>query len=170
MDETVGDPVDVLFDRLGHVRQNRRTLGPGDREQIREPGDAKAEVGLGAIGPLLLECDSIPALDIDLEQGAGHRIESRGEDENIQLVGVLGRLDSRRRDSLDGSSFDVDELDVVPVVGLVVAVVVHGRALGRIWVVGRNQQLGDLGIIDALADLLTDERRDRRVERFIDEE
>ena len=51
----VGDPLDMLLDRHRHVRQHRRALRTGDREQVREAGDRHAEVGVRAVLPFLVQ-------------------------------------------------------------------------------------------------------------------
>ena len=51
--EAVGDPVDVLLDRHGHVRQHRRAARTGDQEQVGEPGRHQPEVGERAVLPLV---------------------------------------------------------------------------------------------------------------------
>ena len=49
----VGDEVDVLLDADGHVAEDGGAAGAGDHEHVGEAGDLEAEVGLGALGPLL---------------------------------------------------------------------------------------------------------------------
>ncbi len=61
-----------------------------------------------------------------------------------------------------GSSLEVDEADVIEVVGLVV-VVVDAQPLGRVVVVGRAQGLGHVGIVDDAADLVVQEPSHRVV-------
>ena len=67
-------------------------------------------------------------------------------------LGVDAGLGDRRRSGLA----QVDEADVGPVVGLVVAGVEAGP-LGAEVVVGRAERLGDLGVVDDRADLVADE-------------
>ena len=84
--QAVGDPVDVLLDGHRHVAQHRRALRPGDHEQVREAVRGDAEVGARALGPLLLQGEPVPSADAELEQGAGHRVEAGGEDDDVHLV------------------------------------------------------------------------------------
>ena len=49
----IGDPLDMLLDRHRHIRQHRRALRAGDREQVRERRQPRAEIGVRAVRPLL---------------------------------------------------------------------------------------------------------------------
>ena len=59
--EAVGDPVDVLLDRDGHVGQHRRAARPGDHEEVGESGGREPEVGGRAVGPLLRQGQAVAA-------------------------------------------------------------------------------------------------------------
>jgi hypothetical protein len=60
----------VLFDRHDRVAQHGRTAGPGDGEQVREASRCEAEIGPPARCPHVGKPDTLPAPDVDGEQGA----------------------------------------------------------------------------------------------------
>ena len=60
--------------------------GPVIDEQVREPGGHEPEVGARARGPFLSQRDAAPAADVDVEQGAGHRVEAGREHDRVELV------------------------------------------------------------------------------------
>ena len=65
--------------------------GPVIDEQVREAGEAEAEVGARAVGPLVAQRDAVAAADVDREQRAGHRVEAGGEHDRVDLVLALAR-------------------------------------------------------------------------------
>ena len=85
------DPLDVLLDRHRHVAQHRGRPRAGDHEQVREAGGGDAEVGLRAVGPLVLQLLAVAALDVDPVERARHGVEAGGEDDDVELeLAVLG--------------------------------------------------------------------------------
>ena len=144
--DAVGDPVHVLLDRHHHVRQHRRAPRPGDHEQVGEPLAHQPEVGLGTVGPLVLDRPAPAAGDVDVHDGAGHGVEAGGEHDGVELERLAGPasghvlgLDAGLGDGADRRGPQVDEPDVGEVVGLVV-VGVEAGPLGAHRVVGGAQQ------------------------------
>ena len=163
----VGDPVDVLLDRHDHVAEHRRAPGAGDEEQVREAGEADAEVGPRAPGPLVAQRDAVAAADVDRVQRTGHRVEARGEDDDVDRVGALAGAHALGDDLLERVGAEVDERHVVAVERLVV-LRVHARALRAPRVRARHQGLGDRRVLDALADLAAEELGDVLVRGRVD--
>ena len=163
-----GDPLHVLLDRDRHVGQHGRALRPGDDEQVREPAGGEAEVGTRAVRPLVPQPQPVPAGDAHAEQGAGHRVESGGVDDRVDLVLALAGPHAARGDLLDRHGPRVQQRHVVPVEGLVVAVL-QRRPLGEERMVLRRQQFRDGRILDHLADLASDELGDRVVAVLVDQ-
>src|ERR1700738_2807295 len=81
----IGHPFNVLLDRWQHVGQHCGAARPGDGEEIGEASDAKAEIRLRALAPLLLERLAAGAADLDLQQRPGHRIRSRSRTRSHRL-------------------------------------------------------------------------------------
>ena len=76
--DTIGNPVDVLFDGGGHVDEYRRAPGAVDREQVREASHLDAEESTWTLCPGVGQTKSVASLDIDPQQGASHRVEAGG--------------------------------------------------------------------------------------------
>ncbi len=154
--EAGAHPVHVLLDRHGHVRQHRRAARTGDGEEVGEAAGHQAEVRLRAVDPLAGERHSVAAPDVDGDDGAGHGVEPRGEDDDVELEGARCRVDALFGDGADGVLAQVDQADVGEVERLVV-VGVEARALGAVEVVVRAERLRGLGIADDRADLAAQE-------------
>ena len=153
--EALGHPVDVLLDRHGHVRQDGRAAGPGEHEEVREPGGHEPQVRGRPGRPLLLEGQAVPAGDVRSHQGAGHGVEAGGVHDGVEAERLVRRLDAVLGDADDRLLTQVDEPDVRQVVGLEVAGI-EARPLGTEVVVLRAERLGGLGILHDRADLLAD--------------
>ena len=153
--EAPGHPVDVLLDRYGHVRQDGRAAGSGEREEVRESGGHEPQVRRRPGRPLLLEGQAIPAGDVRCHQGAGHGVKAGGVHDGVEAERLVRRLDAFLRDADDRLLTQVDEPDVRQIVGLEVAGV-EARPLGTEVVVLRAERLGGRGIFHDRADLLAD--------------
>jgi hypothetical protein len=153
--EAPGHPVDVLLDRYGHVRQDGRAAGPGEHEEIREPGGHESQVGRRPGLPLLLEGQAVPAGDVRSHQGAGHGVKAGGIHDGIEAERLARRLDAVLGEADNRLFTQVDKQDVRHVVGLEVAGIEAGP-LGPEVVSLRGEHLGGLGILHDRADLLTD--------------
>ena len=117
--DAIRDPVHVLLDRHDHVREHRWASRPGDGEEVREPDRTQAEVRTRSLGSTRRAAtDRRDLADVDAQQRAGHRVESRCEHDGVELE--LTRSLTRRPcavDLLDGRlRLHVDQLDVRPVV------------------------------------------------------
>ena len=153
--EAVGDPVDVLFDRHGHVGQHRRAARTGDGEEVGEADRGEAEIGRRPVGPLLPERDAVTAPDVDGDHRAGHGVEPGGVHDGVELEGLVRGVDPRLGDGGDRMLAQIDQPDVGQVVGLEV-VRVEARSLGSERVVLGAEGLGRLGVHHDRADLLAD--------------
>ena len=98
----------------------------------------------GPVCPDVLQPHAVATTDIDAVERAGHAVEAGGVDQDVELVLLLARLDAVRRDALDRLVIhDIDEQDVVAVVGLEIAAL-QRHAPGAEAVVLRDQLLRDL--------------------------
>ena len=119
----------VLLD--GGWQVGKGCLRTRDHKEVRIAGGVDAHDGLGLFVPLLSQRAPVGATDIDRFQGTGVGLEASCQDNDVKLVEVFGRLNAGLRDLLDRLTvFDVNELHVVAVVGLVVTVI-QRRALGK---------------------------------------
>ena len=66
--DAVGDPLDVLFDGHYHVSQHRGAARAGDGEKVWKAGDGQAQVVARPGRPLFAQCQTLAALDVNLEQ------------------------------------------------------------------------------------------------------
>ena len=155
-DDRVGDPLDVLFDRHGHVRQDRRALRTGHHEVVGEADRREPEIGGGTVGPLVLEFDALAAADVDVDDRAGHRVEAGREHDRIELARPAPVLDARIGDGDERVSAQVDQFDAVEVERLVV-VRIEAHALREDRVGRRTERLGHLGVVDDRTDLVAHE-------------
>ncbi len=167
--EALREPVDVLFDRDDHVAEHRRAAWSRDGEQVREASDHEPEVGAWSVGPPVAKRDAVVAPDVDAEQGAGHCVETCGEDDRVELVVAVGRADAGGGELDDGGLLQVDEGDIRPVVGLEV-VDVDAQALRAEGVVGRGERRRDLRVVHGRADLLAHELGGNLVRLLVEEE
>ena len=98
----------------------------------------------------------VSTFDIHGHDGTGHRVESRGVDDGVDVERALRRLEAVFVDPLDRLSPQIDEFDVRPVECLVV-VGVQARTLRSEGVVVRAERLGDVRIVHPLAVFLADQ-------------
>ena len=101
MAETIGEPVDMLLDRLDHARQHRRATRAGDHEQVRKTFRCNAEIGAGTRLPFFSERAAAAPGDADLVERAGHRGKAGGGNDRIQRILDAANLDTIRGESLD---------------------------------------------------------------------
>src|SRR3546814_7882831 len=88
---------------------------------VREAGDQNAEIGRRPARPFVGEKRAVGAADVDLAQCPGHRVEPGREGYRVEFELSLRGAQAARRDLLDRCATGVDERDVGPVVGLVIA-------------------------------------------------
>ena len=156
MTDAVGDPVDMLLDGEDHVRLHRRAARPGDDKEVGKSRHHQPEVGAGAVGPLVLQCQALAAANVDLAQRAGHRVEAGREDDDVELDLLLRSLDALGGDALDRRGPQVDQRHVGAVVSLEVRAA-HAEPPRADRVIGRAQCGGGLRVIDDAADLVAHE-------------
>ena len=153
--DTVRNPIDVLFDGDDHVREYRWASRSRYGEEIRESGNAEAQIGSGSGRPFFLQSQSLAAADVHGEQGPGHCVESGGENDGVEFVFSTSGLNSLFRDAVDWLFADVDENDIRAVEGLKVSGV-EAQALAtenRIW----TKFLGSIRVLDQVANFSPDE-------------
>jgi hypothetical protein len=89
---------------------------------------------------------------MDRQDGAGHGVESGGEHDRINVDRSLACPDPRRRDQLDGLLPQIDQADVGPVEGRVVAGL-QTWPLGAERMVARRERLRGRGILHHRTDV-----------------
>jgi hypothetical protein len=94
--DALGDPFYVLLDRDRHVGEHRRASGTGDGKEIRIARHLQTEIGPRPRLPVFPQQAPVAAADVHSQQRAGERIETGGEDDDVQRV--LARL---RADALE---------------------------------------------------------------------
>jgi hypothetical protein len=95
--------------------------------------DQHAEEGLGALPPALAQLETGTTVDVDPIERAGDGVEAGGVNQDVELVLARGRREPVLGDALDRRLGEVDEMDVVPVVGLVVVVSSGTRCTPKPW-------------------------------------
>src|SRR5581483_10968810 len=167
MGDAVGNPLDVLLDRDGHVAEYRRTAGTSDSEEIWKAGNLQPEISARPRGPGIAQGHAIAAADVHPQERARHRVEAGGEDNDVKRVFARARLDTGGRDALDRVGAQVDEPDIVAVEGLEI-VRVDRRAFRGVGMVDVRERLRGFRIPDDLADLALDEFGRRVVGRLVE--
>ena len=153
--DEAGHPVDTILDRAREVRRPRHALRARDHQQVREAVGQETVGGRRPLAPDVPEAYPVDPPDVDLVEGTDDDVEARREHDQVEIVVLGGRLDARSREAFDRGLREVDQVDVVAVVGLEV-VRLEGQALDTEAVVLRDQLFGDFGIVDALADPVGD--------------
>ena len=169
MRQAAGDPVDMLLAAEDHLALHAGALRARDHEEVREAGDHDAEIGARAARPLLLDRRAPIGADIDLLHGAGHGIEACCEGNRIEVVVGVRRAQAVGCDLLDRCAADVDQRDVVAIVGLVI-VGIEDEPLRSDRVIIGAEQLRRPRVLDGGADPLAHEVRSRIVGRLVHQE
>ena len=107
--------------------------------------------------------------DLDLGQRAGHRVEPGGENDRVHLDRLAGGANPVGRDLLDRMRADIDQPDVVAVIGLII-VGIDAQTLGADRMILRSQKFGRLRIVDDGPDLVAHELRRALVGLGIDDQ
>ena len=160
MVDQICDPIDIVFDAARDIAKRR--MRPHQHEHVREAGDLHAEIGFQRPPPFLFQALAADAAQIDAVEAAGDCVEPGGVDDDVEFVMPVAGLDTGRRDPLDRRLQDADQIDIGLVVGLVIEGLLR-HAPRPEAVIGRDQQLGRLRIVDALSDLAGDEVGDQPV-------
>ena len=151
MAEAIGEPVDMLLDRLDHARQHRRAAGTRDHEQVRKAFRRNAEIGAGAGLPFFGERAAIAAGDAYLVERARHRGKAGGGNDRVERILDAANLDAICREALDRRLGNVDQFHMRQIVGFEIAGI-DTEALAAEYILG-TQQLGGGRILDDAADL-----------------
>ena len=151
--QAIGYPINVLLAGQYHLTFDAGALRAGNHEQIRNPGDHDPEICARAVLPFRSDRRSGIRMNIDLFHCPRHRIEAGGKDDRIERVVGIGRAQSARRNFCDRLASDIDQGDVVAIVGLVV-VGIENQPFGADRMIVRTQQLCGSWILDGGADLL----------------
>src|SRR5690606_14911916 len=109
-----------------------------DDQHVGEARDADAQLRNRTVRPLFGQGHSATALDAGPKQRTGERVEAGGEDDDVELVQLLGGADALRREFDDRMLADIRQLDVVAVERLKVAAV-DGRPARSIGKILRHQ-------------------------------
>ena len=153
--DAVGHPVDVLFDRHRHVGEHRRTAGAGDGEEVRETHRGQTQVRGGSVRPLLLQRHAMAPGDVHRHDRPGHRVETGGEHDGIELACLVAGDDAGLGDRGDRRLAQVHQVHVRQVErGEVIGV--EAWPLGAEGVVLGAQRLSRLGVVHDGTDLLAD--------------
>jgi hypothetical protein len=83
-DQQVGDVVDLVGVVAGHVRA--RAVRSAGEEEVREARRLHAQVGAGALGPVVLERSPVDAPYAEPAQVAGAVVEAGRPDDDVQLA------------------------------------------------------------------------------------
>ena len=116
--DAVGDPLDMLLDVHHHIGRHRRTARPGDGKEVGNAGDIEHQVIERSGGPLFAQGHPLAPLDVDLEQSAGHGIETGGEDDDVEIIVRLGSADHPGGDRFNGDCTDIDQQQIGSIEGL----------------------------------------------------
>ena len=87
--DAVGNPVDVLFYDYRHIGEYRWAARFGDREQVGETGNLQTEISAWFCCSGIAQGSPAATADIHIQEGAGHRVKTGGEDDRIQFIVLL---------------------------------------------------------------------------------
>ena len=142
------------------IREVHREPGLGDAfdKAVRETVGAQALEGAHAVAPALGQCDAVAADQLEAGAAAvvGAHLETRREDQTVELVGHPVDDDAGLGDALHAAAAGVDQRDVVPVERLQIFVVEAGP-LAEIAVPGFERLGGGAighDLVDPRPDLL----------------
>jgi len=135
------------------ISKRGRCLRPIQEEQVREVGDRNTHARLRAVLPVISDRAAVLALDVQLRERAGHGVEARGEDEDVDFDFALRGAEALLGDFEDGIHVHVDDVNVVLIHDLVEPLLQRG-SLGAPWMRWLHgcQKLSFLWIGDPLAD------------------
>jgi hypothetical protein len=120
-----------------------------DEQEIGEAGRSHSKMGVDALRPLLPQRLAVRAADIDAGQPARYRVETCGQDKNVQVMPAGGRRDPAARHSFDWGFTEINESHVGLIENLE-EVLFEGGALGAKGVnrLRRRDYLGNGWIVD----------------------
>src|SRR5258708_5957349 len=107
-------------------------------------------MSVNSLRPFLPQRLALRAADIDAGQPASHRVETCGQDKNVQVMPAGGRLDPAARHSFDWGFTEIDKTHVGLIEDLE-EVLFEGRSLGAKGVnrLRRCEHLGNGGIVNS---------------------
>ncbi len=149
--QEIGRPVDAGLDAARVVGRGRAALGTGRHQEVGEAVDHHAEVTRAGVPPLVPQRLAIGAADVDVIEGAGDGVEAGGIDDDVELVVALRGAQPARRHACQRRLPEIDQVDVGPIVGLVVPGL-ERHALHAEAVVPGDQRLGRLRVLDPSPD------------------
>ena len=154
--EEVTNPPDVLLYRHRHVTQDRGAARSGYHKHVGESSYLQAKVSFRALGPLVFKRHIISTADIHLKEGARHSVKTGSEDDYVELELFVLSPYPLRRDLLDWRVANIDQLDVLAVVGIEV-IGVYKSTLRSKGMVSRQKLFDGLGILHRFSNLGPDE-------------
>src|SRR3984957_12359298 len=128
-------------------------------------------MSVNSLRPFLPQRLALRAADIDAGQSPSHRVETRGQDKNVQVMPAGGRRDSAAGHSFDWGFPEIDKTHVVLIEDLE-EVLFERRSLGAKGVnrLRRCEYLGNGGIVNSRSRLVTPEVVSGAVRSFIRED
>ena len=134
----------------------------GEHDQIRETTNHDTEVGHRTFRPLVTQPATAGPPNIDLIECTGKRVEASGIHNDIELERPIGRVNAGRCYAHYWRFGGIHELYVVAVIRLEVTGL-ERHTLNTEAVVFRNQFLGNVGIVNPLANTISDISKNSKV-------
>src|SRR5690606_35749098 len=106
----LADEVDLGLDHRRVAREGR--LGSEDREEVRESWCGETEQHLRAFGPLLGDRAATYSVNVHFGEWAGDRVESRCENDHVEVVLGGAGAQSSGSDLTDRILTDADQAHV----------------------------------------------------------
>ena len=166
--DAVGNPVHMLLNGDDHIGEGRRAASPGNVEQVGKARHRQAEVIERAGFPFVLNPQTAAPAQVQPGMRAGHRIESGGQHQRIQRVGLAMGDQAGRGDFVNRMLADIHQLHIGAVVGFII-VGVHAQALAANGL-RRAEQARSFGVMHGSANLLAHKFCHQRVGLFIQQE
>ena len=166
MIDQVGQPLDMLFYRRDDIGEHRRAARACDSEQIGKAFDGDAQIRHRAMRPFVTQRQSLTTAYIDLQQRTRHGVETRSEDQHIDLVMPVARPDAIGHKGFDGVFQHIDERHIFAVEHRVI-VRVEAYATPPQRIARRFQRRRRCRIGDRFLDFPMDHLRDFIIGRFV---
>jgi len=118
--QTIYNPVALQLRACRPVAECSGALWTIQHEKVGEARHRHTQMGLHTIGPQVTQGVALRAAKIDRLESAGTGVETRRQDEHIQIVQACGGLNAVCSDRTDRTLSKVDQGDVVLVENFVV--------------------------------------------------